>query len=149
MDPSKSLHKFGKLIGYFEKASGPSQTQVDIILGGQINSLSPAHPVTRSPCSLSLLPGSLWLCGPAAGCMGSKRLSFRMKQKFWTLTFVLALLTTQLDFSVARQTEKKPTLETQGTTSISTQINHLATPQTTVSSVWVLGMFSSRSRGRV
>ena len=36
--------------------------------------------------------------GPAAGSTGSKGLSFKMKQKLWTLAFVLALLRTRLDF---------------------------------------------------
>ena len=60
---------------------------------------------------------------------GSKRLSFSMKQKLWTLAFVLASLRTCSNFFHGG-TEGDGTLETQG--QISTQINHLATPRSPV-----------------
>ena len=66
------------------------------------------------------------LLGLAADGAGSKGLSFHMRQKFWTLAFVLALLKTRLDFFPGRM-EGDGTLVTQGR--ICTGINHLAAPQ--------------------
>lgn len=61
--------------------------------------------------------------------MGSRGLRVNMKQKLWTLVFVLASMKTGLDFFHGR-TDRDGTLGTQeGHPSISTPINHLATPQ--------------------
>ena len=53
------------------------------------------------------------LLGLAADSAGSKGLSFHMRQKFWTLAFVLALLKTRLDSFDGRM-EGDGTRETQG-----------------------------------
>ena len=57
-----------------------------------------------------------------ASAWAPKRLSFDMKLKFWTLVFILALLRTRFNLFHGR-TDGDVKLETQGSASISTQIN--------------------------
>ena len=57
--PSTSLWKFGKLIGYFEEAPGPSQTW-DNVISGDKAFLSLAHKLTPAhSCILSL--ATMWV----------------------------------------------------------------------------------------
>ena len=62
--------------------------------------------------------------GPIEDCLGSKGLSFHMKQKLWTMVLVLALLITRLNFFHGGM-KGDGTLETQG--QVCTCINHLST----------------------
>lgn len=85
------------------------------------------------------------LMWPTASGAGSKKLRFNMKQKLRTLTFALALLKSRLDF-FHEGLKGDGKVKTQGTASISSQINYLTTPQFAM--CVVLKMLSLQSHER-
>lgn len=111
MDPSKSPRKLGKLIGYFEEAPGSPQTQANIIPRKQF-SLCVTHAHVFS-CLGAHNHSDPAATGAEAGCVGSKGLSFDMKQTLG-LGFCFGLFHAGM--------EGDGTSETQGAASVSTQV---------------------------
>ena len=169
--PIKSPQKLGKLIGYFEKAPGPSQTQANKIPGEQRFSLSLSLSPLLFPCSLSLpvcLSGSLsdawwptlalFVCALShlgacshVGLAASRDHSRRRRLQRTKLWYEPETLDTVLCFVLAEDKVELFPWRNKGVirNPWASFYFHPNNPcHRTISHAWVLGMLSSWSHGR-